>query len=174
MCKFRRDNEAIGCYLIAMLPAATNRHLGRRIWRISAAIALSLACALLLGAPRAIAGDNTEIRVPIVGIRSGEGTIFVALYQRDAWLEPHRFVTYRKVQAHRGSVYASFHGVKPGQYGIAVFHDENENGRVDTNVLGLPKEGYGFSRITPRRKPRFDEVAFDVRPLGHAHVQLRY
>lgn len=157
-----------------MPPVTPQLAVGQRIWRILAATMLTVVVALPLGTGAASAGANTEIRVPIVGIRNNAGTVFVALYERDQWLQPHRFVQYRRVKAHQGSVYASFHGVRPGLYGVAVFHDENANGRVDVNLLGLPKEGYGFSRTTPRRKPRFDEVAFDVRPLGHAHVQVRY
>jgi uncharacterized protein (DUF2141 family) len=37
----------------------------------------------------------------------------------------------------------SFH-IKPGKYAIAVIHDENCNGKLDTNMFGIPKEGYGF------------------------------
>lgn len=32
-----------------------------------------------------------------------------------------------------------------GEYAIAVYHDKNENGKLDTNLLGIPKESYGFS-----------------------------
>lgn len=32
-----------------------------------------------------------------------------------------------------------------GEYAIAVYHDKNENGKIDTNLLGIPKEDYGFS-----------------------------
>lgn len=32
-----------------------------------------------------------------------------------------------------------------GEYAIAVYHDKNENGKIDTNILGIPKEDYGFS-----------------------------
>ncbi|MTI88685.1 MAG: DUF2141 domain-containing protein [Balneolaceae bacterium] len=32
-----------------------------------------------------------------------------------------------------------------GEYAIAVYHDENMNGEMDTNLLGIPKEDYGFS-----------------------------
>lgn len=38
-----------------------------------------------------------------------------------------------------------FSDIKPGKYAIAVIHDENRNGELDTNLLGMPKEGYGFS-----------------------------
>jgi uncharacterized protein (DUF2141 family) len=33
----------------------------------------------------------------------------------------------------------------PGQYAIILFHDENGNGKLDTNALGVPSEPYGFS-----------------------------
>ncbi len=32
-----------------------------------------------------------------------------------------------------------------GEYAIAVYHDKNTNGKIDTNFLGIPKEDYGFS-----------------------------
>jgi len=38
-----------------------------------------------------------------------------------------------------------FLDIKPGTYALAVTHDENMNGKIDTNWLGVPKEGYGFS-----------------------------
>ena len=38
-----------------------------------------------------------------------------------------------------------FLDIPPGTYALAVIHDENMNGKLDTNWLGIPKEGYGFS-----------------------------
>lgn len=38
-----------------------------------------------------------------------------------------------------------FEGLKPGWYAVAVLHDENQNAKMDTNMLGIPKEGYGAS-----------------------------
>lgn len=57
-------------------------------------------------------------------------------------------------------------GLEPnGRYAIAVFHDENENGTLDTTGgLGIPKEGFGFSSNPPLKigAPTFDEVAISV------------
>jgi uncharacterized protein (DUF2141 family) len=53
--------------------------------------------------------------------------------------------------------------VPPGIYAIAAIHDENGNGRLD-KFLGIPREGFGFSR-DPRLRmgpPRFDEARFTV------------
>ena len=38
-----------------------------------------------------------------------------------------------------------FEDIPPGTYALAVVHDENFNGKLDTNFLGIPTEGYGFS-----------------------------
>jgi uncharacterized protein (DUF2141 family) len=38
-----------------------------------------------------------------------------------------------------------FSDILPGKYAIAVIHDENYNGKLDSNMFGIPKEGYGFS-----------------------------
>ena len=50
--------------------------------------------------------------------------------------------------------------VTPGTYAAAVHHDANANGRMDTNFLGIPREGYGVSNDPrPRfRAPRFSEA----------------
>lgn len=39
----------------------------------------------------------------------------------------------------------SVEGLPFGEYAIAVYHDKNENGKLDANFLGIPKEDYGFS-----------------------------
>ena len=122
----------------------------------------------------ASADATTRIQVPISQVRSDKGVIFVALYRQPNWLVPGRYFRSQKVQAHHGTVVATFEGVPRGRYGIAVFHDENRNGRVDTNVVGMPAEGFGFSLKTPLRKPSFGEVAFDVQPSAFAPTRLRY
>lgn len=135
-------------------------------------------CAVLfgcvaLGSSPAEAG-GAQIHVPVSTVRSSDGMIFVALYERSSWLKPGRYARAQKVRAHRGTVTAWFGGLPPGRYGVAVFHDENGNGRVDTNPVGMPKEGFGFSRKTPLRKPSFDEVAVEVGSRANAPIHLRY
>jgi uncharacterized protein (DUF2141 family) len=61
----------------------------------------------------------------------------------------------------------------PGKYGASVLHDENGNGRMDKNIAGIPKEGYG---VTNNPKPkfraaRFDESLFDL-PSGGVRLTI--
>lgn len=56
----------------------------------------------------------------------------------------------------------------PGKYGASVLHDENGNGQMDKNAIGVPQEGYGVTNNPkPRfRAARFDESIFTLPPAG--------
>ncbi len=124
--------------------------------------------------PRAAEAGGEDLLVPISVVRNAKGRVFVALYNQSGWLRAGRFIDYREVRAKQGQVTAVFRGVPAGRYSVAVFHDENANGRVDTNWLGLPAEGFGFSRITPFRVPSFGETSFDLNHGATQPVRLRY
>jgi len=57
----------------------------------------------------------------------------------------------------------SFPQLRYGTYAIALFHDINSNGELDTNFIGIPTEPYGFSGMVHSkwRLPRFQEVQFN-------------
>ncbi len=54
--------------------------------------------------------------------------------------------------------------LKPGEYGIILLDDENDTEVMEYNVLGLPKEGFGFAGYYHRgiRRPEFDDFKFTV------------
>ncbi len=58
-----------------------------------------------------------------------------------------------------------FTGLPPGRYAAVCYHDENNNGKFDQSILGMPEEGYCFSNnVKPRfSAPKFDECAFDYK-----------
>jgi uncharacterized protein (DUF2141 family) len=93
-----------------------------------------------------IASDNL-IRVDIEGLRSDKGQIMCALYSSAAAFPKDGAKALARTQSAvsgRRSV-CSFPGVQQGNYAVAVFHDENSNGKLDTNFLGIPREGTGAS-----------------------------
>lgn len=128
---------------------------------------LWLALAAAFMAPSALAAD---IEVTLSGIRTAEGTVGLALVQADGWDGKAPRVQGTGGPATAGSATFVFRDVAPGRYAVMVSHDENGNGRLDTNLIGMPVEGYGFSN-NPRvmRKPTFDEAAFEV---GQGDVAL--
>ena len=63
-----------------------------------------------------------------------------------------------------GAVQVRFDDLAPGTYAVMIMHDENNNGKLDSNIIGIPKEGYGFSNNpNVMRQPTFDEVKFEVK-----------
>ena len=72
----------------------------------------------------------------------------------------------------------TFVHVPPGTYAVAVLHDENLNGKVDTNLFGAPTEGYGVSnnKTYALSDPKWDESKFVVGTGQEVHltVSLRY
>lgn len=88
------------------------------------------------------------IHVKILDIRNSTGTVACALFESPVGF-PIEFlrsatnvmvIKIRKTQAR-----CDFEDIPPGTYAMAVIHDENMNGKLDTNWLGIPTEGYGFS-----------------------------
>ncbi len=66
-------------------------------------------------------------------------------------------------------------GLAPGQYALLVIHDENRNGKLDT-MLGMPREGFGFSRNPALRMgpPRYGDVHFTIEGRSKQAVKLKY
>ncbi|MGC6485050.1 MAG: DUF2141 domain-containing protein [Candidatus Puniceispirillales bacterium] len=70
-----------------------------------------------------------------------------------------------------------FAGLDPGTYSLALFHDENSNGELDTVFFGIPTEGHGFSNnaSAPFGPPDFNATAFEMTGEDqHMTVDLRY
>jgi uncharacterized protein (DUF2141 family) len=104
-----------------------------------------------------------ELTVKVDHVRNDRGAILAALYDSETSFmqQPLARATF-KLKATPGEVSYVFHDLPPGKYALAAFHDENDNGRLDKNLLGIPKEGYGFSNSSASLgPPRFSQAAFE-------------
>jgi uncharacterized protein (DUF2141 family) len=148
----------------------------------SALIGLSVGCLMLMD-PGGVAGQTSScpgIHITILNIRNSIGTIDCALFDspngfpRDVLHSAMRLVIMKvsDTKARR-----DFEGLPSGTYALVVLHDENMNGRIDTNWLGVPKEGYGFSNDAKAavRAPSFTDAGFvyDGKTLDLT-ITLRY
>lgn len=63
----------------------------------------------------------------------------------------------------------------PGKYGVKVFHDENNNKKLDTNLVGYPTEAWGTSNdVRPTfRAPNLDEILVQVEPKSTIKISVR-
>ncbi len=126
------------------------------------AIFLALPCHAAVG---------SKIVVTVEGMRSDRGQIAVALFSKAEHFPEGEYADqYARRPASTAAVTVVFDGLRPGRYALGAYHDENGNGRPDTNFFGWPTEGYalsngirlGFSR------PRFSDAAvrLDERDLA--------
>jgi uncharacterized protein (DUF2141 family) len=135
------------------------------------------ACGVAMLAGAAPIGEPQPLMMAVEGLRSTKGRILVCVTRTPAYFpdcthdpDPHHFT----VPAALGRV--TLGPLAPGDYAIAVIHDENGNGRLDT-FAGIPREGVGFSRNPVLRfgAPSFKSAQFSVAgaPVEQG-VRLKY
>ena len=133
------------------------------------------------GAPAGCTGpaSGTWLRVIVEGVHNANGQIAITLYDDDSsrFLVKHGSLYVGRTPAVAGATPSCIFVPHPGVYVLAVYHDENGNGRFDRTGIGLPAEAYGFSNnpATLLGLPSFDSVRLNVARSGlTAHVQLTY
>ncbi len=117
-----------------------------------------------------------RLDVELHGLRNARGDIRLCLSR-----SPDRFPdcagdpTARSLTVKAGGA-VSFDGLPAGDYALALFHDENRNGRLDT-FAKIPREGFGFSRNPGVRfgAPSYAEARFRISGGDSVQrVQMRY
>ncbi len=84
-----------------------------------------------------------SLEVTIENIRNTTGNIRVGLFDSESTFLKEATIG-KVVKAAAGKVTVIFENVKPGEYALSAIHDENENGDIDSNAIGIPKEGFAF------------------------------
>jgi uncharacterized protein (DUF2141 family) len=125
-----------------------------------------LFAALLLGSAGAMA-DGPNLRVVATNIRSDEGKVYVWVYdKKDDWLSD-RYRTQKSVEVagNRAGDRLTIDLLLPaGEYALSVFQDVNDNGKLERNFIGIPKEPAGLSNnLRPRfGPPKYQDALFSV------------
>lgn len=138
-----------------------------------------LSLALCLTATYCMGQGTGNLTVKVTGIESTQGQVVIAVCRNQAELDkPYKPFSYKieKVKA-AGSLTTSL-DIPPGEYTIIVFHDENNNTKHDTNMVGIPKEKYGFSNNRFSKiggKPTFQEAKLKITDQNQTtQINLRW
>jgi uncharacterized protein (DUF2141 family) len=86
-----------------------------------------------------------SVTVNIGNVRSSRGTVMIDICPQNKFLDD-TCAWHGEAPARAGTTVVTVQGVPAGEYAIQAFHDENANGEVDRAMLGIPREGVGFSR----------------------------
>lgn len=112
------------------------------------------------------AGDNatrSNVIEFLTRPKSDSGVVVCALFDKSGWLTKPVKPAWGKIKDKRAL--CTFSDVRPGIYGISAYHDENKNGKLDTNVVGMPIEDYGASRDARATfsAPSFEDAKFEYK-----------
>ncbi|MEP1386116.1 MAG: DUF2141 domain-containing protein [Paraglaciecola sp.] len=100
---------------------------------------------------------SADIEFHIQGVKQGEGRLLVQLFKGKENYTKDNALVGTSVQANSKTVVVKFNNIEQGEYALRFFHDENNNGQMETNLFGMPSEGYGFSNDA---KPDFGPVSY--------------
>ncbi len=127
---------------------------------------------LFLSAMGALAlAEGVTLSLTINNVKSTNGSVFIAVYDsKDTFLGESKVLSERiwlKDNVDQGQVKTELK-LMPGEYAIMVFHDDNNNDKLDTNFIGIPKEPGGFSNghVPKFGPPRFSAARFSLTAEG--------
>jgi uncharacterized protein (DUF2141 family) len=110
--------------------------------------------------------SKSNLIVEVKSIPNSRGNIFIGLFRpKDEFPVFGKQYIGKIIPVSGRKLSYSFSELAEGKYAVAVFHDENKNGKLDKNYLGIPVEAYGFSNNARRTfsAPSFEEAEINVK-----------
>lgn len=86
-----------------------------------------------------------DLTINISNLRSLNGDVHIALYDNPSAFPDNDGMITEKIIKAASATTLKFTDLKPGDYALAIYHDENGNHDFDQGFLGIPLEGYSFS-----------------------------
>jgi uncharacterized protein (DUF2141 family) len=106
------------------------------------------------------------LTVKVENITEVKGKLFLSL-----WEKADGFPAKSEVALRRQAVPVTgtqqtlmFEGLPPGTYAVSAAQDVNDNGKIDANFIGIPKEPVGVSNDAKGRfgPPKFEDAKFGL------------
>ena len=123
-------------------------------------------------------GQVLEVKVNITEVRSGKGKILLSVFRDSKSFDdekPYKNFVFDKKSLSKGSM-SVIYNLEPGTYGFTLVDDEDNSNDLDKNMIGMPKEGFGFSNffLEKLQKPSFDEFKFDLKANRTISIRVKY
>lgn len=123
----------------------------------------NLILSLALVATAAVSAQDLKLEIEITGFTNDSGSAMVGLYNtKDSFLKK-TFKSIKTVVKNK-KTYAIFTNLTKGEYAVSMYHDENSNGKMDANFMGIPKESYAASNGAKgfMGPPKHDDAKFTL------------
>ncbi len=137
-----------------------------------------LAALALVAALPAIAGasEPASLTITVNGIRNTNGALIACVFrdtQGFPTCQKSRNAIRQSVRISGTTMTVRFNNLAPGSYVASVQHDEDGNGQLKTNFIGMPKEGVGISN-NPGGIPRWARSVIQVGSATAISITMRY
>ena len=128
---------------------------------------LLLPAVLALSSGTVAAEELGTVNVELSGLAQASGNVYIAVYDSDDdWLGED-VVMQRKVviaEALDGELVRAALQLPPGEYALSIYYDENNNGKLDSNFIGIPKEPVAISNNARPSfgPPKYEDAVFTL------------
>lgn len=128
---------------------------------ITKKLTVLIACAVLTSFTQ----NSCDLKVNVTGLRNANGHFLVSIWDNSTGFPDEGFLkelVYKDVKQEGFSF--SINNLPYGDYALAALHDENKDGEMEYNWMGIPKEGYAFSRNynVTIRAPKWEEAVMKL------------
>ena len=107
--------------------------------------------------------ETANLTINISGLNSDKGTLLIGLYNnKETFLKKHFKGDVVKIKDKKSLVI--FKDLPKGEYAVSFIHDENNNNKMDTNFMKIPKEDYGCSNNARgfMGPPKYNDAKFQL------------
>jgi uncharacterized protein (DUF2141 family) len=120
--------------------------------------------------------EQGGIQAEILNLRNDRGKVHCSIYSSKEGFPSDTTKAVQQLNSPplNKKALCEFPVLKPGDYAMSVFHDENESGKMDTNFLGMPTEGVGSSNDAKgfMGPPSFEKAKFSVKQDEVIHLKI--
>jgi uncharacterized protein (DUF2141 family) len=110
-----------------------------------------------------LSAQNVNLTVSVSGLKSDTGVLKVGLYNSEGTF---LIIPYKSIPSQIKDNVATvvFEGIPKGEYAISSYQDENSNGKLDTNIIGIPTEGVACSNNAKgfMGPPKYKDAKFNI------------
>lgn len=123
--------------------------------------------------------NGISLIVDVSNLRNSKGVVHFALYNKKGSIPDENYTKYFKKQQaliKNGKSIIEFKNLPVGTYAINVFHDENQNNKIDKGLI-FPKEGIGFSNFKSigfTNIPSFEKASFKLEANKSITIKVIY
>ena len=109
--------------------------------------------------------QSSDLIIQVENIEVLKGKIMIAVFDNEDNFKTKENPNFSdSLNVSSSTLKKTFKSIPQGAYTIAIYHDENSDGKLNTAKLGIPTEGVGFSctATTLHKKPKFEDCVFEI------------